>query len=155
MPREDNWLKEVGTPDEWMKRAQSNLVRARQPKPEEVFFEDLVFDIQQSVEKALKALLLKKGIRFRFVHDIAELLTLLEQNEVALPDEIRAAADLTDYAVQARYPGPFEPVSENEYTTALDIANAVLAWVTKQLLAEELTEEQDIPSHIKDLSERP
>jgi len=155
MPREDNWLKEVGTPDEWMKRAQSNLVRARQPKPEEVFFEDLVFDIQQSVEKALKALLLKKGIRFRFVHDIAELLTLLEQNEVALPDEIRAAADLTDYAVQARYPGPFEPVSENEYTSALEIADAVLSWVTPQLQTDELTEEQDIPSHIKDLSERP
>ena len=154
MPREDNWLKEVGTPDEWMKRAQSNLVRARQPKPEEVFFEDLVFDIQQSVEKALKALLLKKGIRFRFVHDIAELLTLLEQNEVALPDEIRAAADLTDYAVQARYPGPFEPVSENEYTSALEIADAVLSWVTPQLQTDELTEEQDIPSHIKDLDDR-
>lgn len=37
----------------WLKRAKSNLVRAKQPRPEEVYYEDLCYDAQQSVEKSL------------------------------------------------------------------------------------------------------
>ncbi len=48
----------------WLKRAKSNLVRAKQPKPEEVYYEDLCYDAQQSVEK----LLLKFGLISLIVH---------------------------------------------------------------------------------------
>jgi len=109
MPRDPN---EVGTPYDWLRRAKSNLIRAKQPKPEEVLWEDLCFDTQQAAEKALKAVLLARRIPFRFVHDIAELLTLLENQGVALAEEIKASAELTDYSVESRYPGPFEPVTE-------------------------------------------
>ena len=122
----------VGTPEEWLSRAKSNLALAKQPKSKEIYWEDLCFETQQAVEKALKAILLFKGIKFRFVHDIAELLTLLEQNGINLPEEIRAAAILTDYSVEARYPGPFEPVTEDEFKEALRIAEAVVAWVESQ-----------------------
>lgn len=100
---------DVGTPENWLRRAKSNLIRAMQPKHEEVFWEDYCFDAQQAAEKALKALLLFHKIPFRFVHDIAELLTVLEQNGVSLPESIKKAAELSDYAVEARYPGPMEP----------------------------------------------
>ena len=66
---------------------------------------------------------------FRLVHDIAELLTVLKQNGIALPEEIRAAAELTEYAVAARYPGPIEPVTEHEYNEAVRIAEKAVAWV--------------------------
>ena len=46
-----------GSPSDWLKRAKSNLIRARQPKPEEVFWEDICFDAQQAAEKSLKALI--------------------------------------------------------------------------------------------------
>jgi hypothetical protein len=46
--------KEIGSSEDWLKRAKSNLIRARQPKPDEVFWEDYCFDAQQAVEKALK-----------------------------------------------------------------------------------------------------
>ena len=58
-------------------------------------------------------------IPFRFVHDIAELLTVLEQNGISLPEHIRAAAEVPDYAVETRYPGPMEPVSEEGYKEAV------------------------------------
>ena len=119
----------LSTPEAWLERAKSNLIRAKQPKPAGVFWEDLCFDAQQATEKALKALLLFRGIPFRFVHDIAELLTLLEQGGVALPDTIRPAADLSDYAVEARYPGPLEPVTEEEYRKAVAVAESVVTWV--------------------------
>jgi HEPN domain-containing protein len=120
---------DIGSPIDWLGRAKSNLIRAKQPKHEEVFWEDLCFDAQQAAEKALKALLLYNKIPFRFVHDIAELLTVLEQNGISFSEEIRAAAELSDYAVEARYPGPMEPVTEDEYKEAVRMAESVFAWV--------------------------
>ena len=130
MPRDP---KELGTSYDWLRRAKSNLVRARQPKPEEVLWEDLCFDTQQAAEKALKAVLVARRIPFRFVHDIAELLTLLENQGIILPEEIKASAGLTDYSVESRYPGPFEPITEEEFEKALQIAEAVVAWTESQM----------------------
>ena len=130
MPRDPN---EVGTPHDWLRRAKSNLIRAKQPKPEEVLWEDLCFDTQQAAEKALKAVLLARGIPFRFAHDIAELLTLLENQGVILSEEIKASAELTDYSVESRYPGPFEPVTEEEFNRALKIAETVVVWADSQI----------------------
>ena len=119
---------EIGTSQAWLKRAKSNLTRARQPKPDGVIWEDLCFDAQQAAEKSIKAVLVFLGIQFRFVHDIAELLTLLENHDVILPEEIKAATELTNYAVETRYPGPTEPVTEEEFKQALQTAEAVFAW---------------------------
>jgi HEPN domain-containing protein len=124
---------QIGTPVEWLRRAKSNLIRAQQPRPEGVCWEDLCFDAQQAVEKALKALLVHRNIPFRYVHDVAELLTLVEQDGISLPEDVRLAASLSDYAVAARYPGPMEPVTEEEYQEAIALAEAVLRWV-EQLL---------------------
>jgi len=130
MPRERS---QVGTPQDWLRRARSNLARARQPKPKETLWEDLCFDAQQAAEKSLKAVLLAHGIPFRFVHDISELLTLLEKNGIVLPEKIRISAELTDYAVENRHPDPFEPVTEEEFERALQIAEAVVAWAESEI----------------------
>ena len=45
---------------------------------------------------------------------------------INLLEEIRTAAELTDYAVAVRYPGPIEPVTENEYKEAVRIAEMVV-----------------------------
>ncbi len=130
MPHERNGL---GTPEDWLKRAKSNLAIAKQPKTEDIFLEDYCFEIQQAAEKALKAVLLSKDIKFRFIHDLAELLTLLEQNGIPFPEEIKSAAALTDYSVEARYPGPFEPVTEIEFKDALKIAETVVKWAESEI----------------------
>jgi len=63
-------------PREWLNRARSNLSRAKAKIPD-AYLEDLCFDAQQAAEKAIKAVLLKKGVAFPYVHDLARLLTLL------------------------------------------------------------------------------
>jgi len=118
---------------EWLNRAKSNLAIARQPKTDDIYREDLCFEVQQAAEKALKAVLLAKGIKFRFVHDVSELLTTLERNGVTLTDEVRNAAILTDYSVAARYPGPFEPITEEEFMESLRIAEVVVAWAETRI----------------------
>jgi len=111
-------------------------VRARGEK-EGVYLEDLCFDAQQAAEKAIKAFLVHRGVRFPYVHDLAELLTLVEQAERAVPKSIRQAARLTRYAVATRYPGVSEPVTHKEYEEALTIAEEVVHWV-EGILKEEL-----------------
>lgn len=71
-------------PREWLNRARSNLSRAKAKIPE-AYLEDLCFDAQQAAEKAIKALLIKKGIAFPYVHDLARLLTLLEKAGEEIP----------------------------------------------------------------------
>lgn len=119
-------------PKEWLNRANSNLLRAYIEQPG-VYLEDLCFDAQQAAEKALKALLIHRGVRFPYVHDINRLLELLHQDGLTIPDNIRLSASLNDYAVGSRYPGLTEPISREEYLEALALAEAVLHWVEAQI----------------------
>jgi HEPN domain-containing protein len=120
-------------PREWLNRANSNLAQAKARDPG-VYLEDLCFNAQQAAEKALKALLLHRRVRFPFVHDIGELLRHLEESGQIVSEEIWEAEQLTDYAVETRYPGSFEPVTEEEYQEALALAARCVAWVKGQLL---------------------
>jgi len=117
-----------GSPQDWLDRAKGNLALAKTKKPAEAFWEDLCFDAQQAAEKALKAVLLYHGIEFAYVHDLEVLLTTLDENGVDTPEAVRESALLTEYAVDARYPGGKEPVTEQEYHTAVHIAEEVVLW---------------------------
>lgn len=69
------------SPQEWLNRAQSNLLQARVIQPG-VYLEDLCFQAQQAAEKALKAVLLHRVGTFPYVHDIARLIGVLEQEQI-------------------------------------------------------------------------
>ena len=118
----------TGKPEEWLRRAKGNLARARQPKPREAFWEDLCFDAQQAVEKAIKAVLRFHRIDFPKTHDLRQLFTLLDSAGHSIPQDIWDAVDLTDYAVETRYPGPAEPVTQKEYREAVKMAERVVKW---------------------------
>ncbi len=116
----------------WLNRARSNLARAVLGKQvEDILFEDLCFDAQQSVEKALKGLMEFLSIESPRTHSIAYLLTVIEESgKVQVPEDLKDAVVLTDYAVTARYPGDWEPVDEGEYRRAVKLARRVYDWVT-------------------------
>jgi HEPN domain-containing protein len=116
-------------PMEWLRRAKSNLVRAKADRVlGEVLYEDLCFDAQQAAEKATKAILVARQIPFPKSHDIVGLLTMLQEGGVEIPEEIRRAGILTEYAVDTRYPGLSEDVTEEEYMEAVDLAERVFHW---------------------------
>ncbi len=117
---------------EWLRRARSNLERAKAGKiRDEILYEDLCFDCQQSVEKAIKALLISIDKEFPPIHSIARLLEIASEVSIEIPEEVQKAIDLTDYAVNTRYPGEREPVTKEEYEEALKIAKSVYEWVSK------------------------
>lgn len=125
MPHEEG---AVGAPDEWLRHAKSNLAIAKEPKPAEALWEHLCFEAQQAAEKAVKAVLVFRGIEFPKTHDLRVLLMIADPTGRELPEEIWQAADLTDYAIEPRYPGMGEPVSEEEYRKAVATAEQVVQW---------------------------
>jgi len=115
-------------PQDWLERAKSNLAIAKADITG-AYFEDLCFEAQQAVEKAFKALLIWRGVDFPYTHDLAQLLTLIQQVGQPVPDQVKEAAQLTRFAVFTRYPGIARPVSREEYEQALMIAEEVVRWV--------------------------
>jgi HEPN domain-containing protein len=116
-------------PKEWLNRAYSNLSQAKGGiNLSNVYLEDLCFQAQQAVEKALKAVLIANDIRFPYTHDLAALLSLIVQADISFPRDILRAAQLSDYAVTARYPSVAEPITQKEYEQSIIIAEKVLNW---------------------------
>jgi len=112
----------------WLDRAKGNLARARQPKPEEGFWEDLCFDAQQAAEKAVKAVLALYALDFPRTHQIGELLEILRRAGHDLTEELARADRLSEYAVTTRYPKAAHPVDEVEYRQAIQLAEGVVRW---------------------------
>lgn len=119
-------------PREWMNRARSNLALAKNRIPE-AYLEDLCFEAQQAAEKAIKAVLITRGIEFPYVQDLNRLLALLEEAGEKIPETIRKAESLTTYAITTRYPSAGNPISLQEYREALEIAEAVFQWAEERL----------------------
>ncbi|MBM4031816.1 MAG: HEPN domain-containing protein [Planctomycetes bacterium] len=118
-------------PREWLNRARSNLARARATRGvPDVYLEDICFDAQQAAEKAIKAVLVLKGVDFPKIHDIADLVSLAVTLGVPVPPEVAAAAELTDYAVVARYPSAIEPTTEEDCDAAIQAAEGVVSWAS-------------------------
>jgi HEPN domain-containing protein len=119
-------------PRQWLSRARSNFSQAKGGiQLPSVYLEDLCFQAQQAAEKAIKGVLITLKVRFPYTHDLAELLSLIAQTGETIPEQIREAAKLSDYSVQARYPGLAEPVIHEEYLEAINIAEAVINWAEK------------------------
>jgi HEPN domain-containing protein len=98
-----------------------------------VYLEDLCFDAQQGAEKAIKALFVKHGLRFPYVHDVARLLGLLEGSGLKVPKYVKKANELTPDASETRYPGVSGPVTPREHELAVRIAESVLRWAARQI----------------------
>src|SRR5258708_33447686 len=120
-------VRDPSDPESWLRRARSNLARASEGRSRpEVLYEDLCFDAQQAAEKAVKAVLVSRGVEFPRTHVIERLLDLAQAAGAAVPSEIRDAAALSEYATHARYPGGGEDVDEPEYRTAVRLAEHVV-----------------------------
>lgn len=120
------------TAAEWMNRAKSDLAIAS-AEIEGVYLEDLCYHAQQAVEKSLKAILLARVGSFPYIHDLAELVNRIQQAGVQVPEPVRSAVALTEYAVGAQYPGLDEPVTRSDWEEALNMANEVLNWAVALL----------------------
>ena len=113
---------------EWVRHATSDLLLAETAPSSGVLLEHLCFHAQQSVEKAIKSVLISDGTVPPKTHDIARLIGLVRESGRAFPDDLRAAEGLTAYSVLSRYPADFGELDEHEWKEAVALARAVVAW---------------------------
>ncbi len=106
---------------DWFDFAEKDLQAAQRLYKE--FNHIACFHCQQSAEKYIKGLLVLLQIDFRKSHNLSYLLELLDQD---LPENILFSAEyLNEYAVEARYPGEFSSISDDETKTALKYAKEI------------------------------
>jgi len=122
------------SPQAWLRRARSDLALGQAAlRVPEALPEDACFHAQQCAEKSLKALLVHEKTPFPRTHVLEYLLDLLKEAGVVVPPEIDEAFQLTQYAVETRYPGEWQPVSPEEARTALETAARVLHWAEREI----------------------
>ena len=110
---------------EWVKKAEGDIISARREMAAgaDAILDTVCFHAQQCAEKYLKAMLVEAGHFFRKIHDLEALLDLvlvLEPDWEHLRSGLR---DLTDMAVEVRYPG-FE-ADTIDATQALAVAEEI------------------------------
>jgi HEPN domain-containing protein len=103
--------------ESWIERAKSSLELAQAKIIRHIHYEDLCFQLQQAVEKALKGFLIYYGVEPEFTHNIEVLLKELK-SFIEIPENIKQAAQLANYAVQTRYPCEYEEITKKNTRTA-------------------------------------
>ena len=71
------------------------------------------FQVQQAVEKAIKAVLTAAGVEYPLTHNLGALLDLLRDRGAALPPDSAKLPVLTPFGVMLRYPD-YRDVDEPE-----------------------------------------
>jgi len=121
--------------EEWIERAKSSLELAQTKIIRHIHYEDLCFQSQQAVEKALKGLLIYYGVEPEFTHNIEILINELKKN-TDIPDTIKTATYLTKYAVITRYPGEYDEITKELYEESIKIAQDCIDWVESKITAD-------------------
>ena len=122
---------------QWFEKAKNDLITARQTLALPDGPTDTpCFHAQQAVEKSLKALLTAEGIAFPRTHDLMPLLEMMGPVLSDLESFREAFAELSNYAVEARYPGDFINPSREDAQAALEVADQVVEIVRVKLFPE-------------------
>jgi HEPN domain-containing protein len=118
----------------WPRFAREDLEGAESLLSEEEFVpRHVCWLAQQAAEKALKAALVSEGTDFPFRHDLDALRNLLPDGwavKTAHPD----LAELTEWAVEARYPGDWPDATIDDARRAAGQARAVYECVVADLV---------------------
>lgn len=73
------------------------------------------------------------SLAFPLTHDLEELLELAEQGGIEFPSRLQEVGSLTPYAVETRYPGDWQEISNEEVEEAIDLADQMVDWIFIQL----------------------
>jgi HEPN domain-containing protein len=116
---------------QWINIAERDLLAAQQSlQAAQILTEVVCFQCQQAAEKFLKAFLLKNQLEFPKTHSIRTLLNLCSKKDLSFNRDLSEADNLTDYAVELRYPDDwYEPKldeAQKAYETAVMVREFVL-----------------------------
>jgi len=128
-----------GEPDRssyWIERAEYDLETAKAMQQTGRYLY-VGFMCQQTVEKALKAVIAKRGVFPPKIHDLVRLAELGHLNGMLNNDQNHFLDELYPLSIEARYPSHKEMLTQtlNEHTCAEYIkkTEAMLQWIKEKL----------------------
>jgi len=119
-------MKEV---EKWMEKAEKDL-RAAEINLKQGLFEVAAFLAQQAIEKAMKALYLKRFNKIKKVHDLVIL-----GKDLNLPKKfLKMCKEITAAYIYTRYPDvPQVKEIEKSAKIFVEEAKVIIEWIKKQL----------------------
>jgi HEPN domain-containing protein len=93
--------------------------------------ENILFHVEQSIEKALKAVLCWLGGPVPVIHELGIIVARFPEG-VEVPESDNML-DLSQFAAIRRYEEGVAQFSDEEITAAIDLAERTLAWANSQL----------------------
>lgn len=115
---------------ELLRLADADLASGHALVAARVRFENACFHYQQTVEKALKAVLVRFGVAFPATHDLNVLLTLMP-TETGEPPHCHEIPELSIYSAQRRYEEGPAPATQEDADDAAAMATDTLLWAKK------------------------
>ncbi len=85
---------------------------------------------QQAIEKAIKAVMVGSGLRLERRHDLDYLVGILDDNHVAVPEELRELSWLTPWAMDLRYDLASHDLDRE---TSLSLAVRAVQWAAGEV----------------------
>jgi len=126
---------------DWYEQGKLDLEKAKKDL-ESGYYEWSCFTAQQSVEKVVKALILKLGFT-PWGHSITNLLKLIKK-EIKISDELINKAQVLDsYYIPTRYPNSFSEGKPSDYYNrkmaeeAIDAASEIIRFCENYILKQE------------------
>lgn len=118
--------------ERWIQKARDDLRWAQASFKEDVSH-GVCFSSQQAVEKALKAFLLHQGKQPRRIHDLVALLEDCIEIDPRFEQLVDAAATLSGYYVETRYPdlGDFMGYTSDQAEEAIGMARETVTFVER------------------------
>ncbi|VAW43376.1 hypothetical protein MNBD_CHLOROFLEXI01-2779 [hydrothermal vent metagenome] len=120
----------------WLGKGNSDLHNAEiilAAQTESPPLDTVCFHCQQAAEKYIKAFLVFHGKQFPFSHNLADLVAICMQVDLAFAAIQRKAETLTPFAVEIRYPDDFYMPTRQETEEAFAIAKEIKAFISARL----------------------
>ena len=112
---------------QWLKKAENDLITAKQTlKLTDGPTDTVCFHSQQAVEKALKALLTFNNVEFPRIHELLRLMDLAKKIPPDLENFREQFAEMSNYAVEVRYPDDWFEPSREDAEQSTQIADTVV-----------------------------
>jgi HEPN domain-containing protein len=120
----------------WLEKANNDFKNAEiilAAQTESPPLDTVCFHCQQAAEKFIKAFLVFHGKLFPFSHNLADLVAICMQVDLAFAAIQRKAETLTPFAVEIRYPDDFYMPTKEEAKEAFAIATEIKTFISARL----------------------
>lgn len=119
---------------QWLIKSEHDLGSAKRLiTGDEPFLDTAVYHCQQAAEKAFKAYLTLKDIRFQKVHDLSILIDQCIESDTSFKKISNISDILTPYASAFRYPGDVLEPYPSDAEEAVKLAEKVLNFVLERM----------------------